>query len=301
MEVKPFLKWAGGKGQLLQQFETLYPHDLSKIKVYVEPFIGGGAVFFDFIKKYHFEKIYLNDINEVLILTYKVIRDYPDELITILNQLETEYLALSPEEREIEFYQIRTEYNIEKHEIDYNDYSARWIHHAAHNLFLNKTCFNGLYRLNRKGEFNVPFGKYGNPTICNEENLRDVSDALKNVTLLCGDFEDLTQYIDENTFVYMDPPYRPLNTTSSFTSYHKDDFNDESQIRLSKWFAKLDKEKRALLMLSNSNPKNTNPEDDFFEKLYADYNIITVSASRHINSKASGRGAITELLIRNYD
>ncbi len=301
-EAKPVYKWAGGKGQLLTQFEELYPEKLLKneVKTYVEPFVGGGAVFFELVKRFDFDKIILNDINEVLILTYIVIRDKLDSLIPILSDLENSYLALNQEDRKTKYYEIRTEFNKEKKRINYSKTDSASVLHVAHSIFLNRTCFNGLYRLNKKGEFNVPVGKYANPTICNEQNLRNVSEVLKGVKLFCGDFEDVTEYIDKDTFVYIDPPYRPLNVTSSFNSYQKDDFNDESQERLAKWFRKLDKEKNALIMLSNSNPKNTNPDDDFFERLYSGYNITEVSASRPINSKSSSRGQISELLIRNY-
>lgn len=301
-DAKPVYKWAGGKGQLLHQFEALYPKKLlnNEIKAYVEPFVGGGAVFFELVKRFNFDRIVLNDINEVLILTYMVIRDNVDSLIRALSDLEKKYLALKADDRKKRYYEIRDKFNEEKKKIDYSQIDSASVLHVAHSIFLNRTCFNGLYRLNKKGEFNVPVGQYTNPTICNEQNLRNVSHALKGVKLLCGDFEEVTDFIDKDTFVYIDPPYRPLNVTSSFNSYQIDDFDDESQERLANWFRKLDKEKNALIMLSNSNPKNTNPDDDFFERLYSGYNITEVSASRQINSKSSLRGQISELLIRNY-
>lgn len=301
INANPFLKWAGGKGQLLPQFEKLYPNKLNenKINKYIEAFVGSGAVFFELIKKYNFNTIILNDLNEDLILTYNVIKYDVKELIHILKNLEDNYLKLNPELRQETYYEIRKNYNEEMKTINYNEYNETWILHAAHFIFLNRTCFNGLYRLNKKGEFNVPIGRYINPTICNENNLLDVSQALENVILICNDFEQLTSYVDNNTFVYMDPPYRPLNSTSNFTSYSKMDFNDDDQIRLAHWFEKLSNN-NAFLMLSNSNPKNTDSDDDFFENLYEGFNIQQVFASRQINSKASNRGKISELVIRNY-
>jgi type II restriction enzyme len=215
-----------------------------------------------------------------------------------LQQLETLYLEQSLENQEVMFYSIRDKFNEEKKKIDYKNTSYDWVEHAADLIFLNKTCFNGLYRLNKKGLYNVPFGKHKKPTICDSENLKNVSIALKGVTLLQGDFEQLTNYIDDTTFVYMDPPYRPLSTTASFNDYSDSPFNDDSQRRLAAWY-KLLNNKQALLMLSNSDPTNTDPEDAFFEDLYKPFNINKVSASRAINSKGSGRGSISELLITN--
>lgn len=300
-KAKPFLKWAGGKTQLLQQIKEHYPKELSegKLTKYVEPFLGGGAVFFELNKTFDFEEVILNDISTELIITYKVIQNKIEELIDELNKLETEYMNKSFENKEIMFYEIRERFNHQKHTIDLEEFSSDWISLASKMIFLNKTCFNGLYRVNKKGDFNVPFGKYKSPNICDTENLRNVHLALKDVILLNKDFEELTDYIDENTFVYMDPPYRPLNGTSSFNDYQKSSFNDESQIRLAKWFRTLDS-KNAYLMLSNSDPTNTDPNDLFFEELYSGYQIHKVTASRAINSKGSGRGAINELLIVNY-
>lgn len=297
---RPFLKWAGGKSQLIPQIERYYPERLKEgnIKKYVEPFLGGGAVFFELTSKYCFEEIYLNDINEEIILTYKVIRDYVYELVQELSEIETEYLSKSYEDKEKLFYDMRTMFNHEKSIINYSIYSQDWIHHAAKVIALNKTCFNGLYRLNKKGAYNVPFGKFKNPTICDVENLMNVTKVLQGVQLVSGDFEELTEYIDNETLVYLDPPYRPLSGTSSFNDYSKAAFNDETQERLAKWYSNLNS-KGASLILSNSDPTNTDPNDDFFIKLYGNFNINTVYASRNINSKGSGRGEIRELLITN--
>jgi type II restriction enzyme len=244
--------------------------------------------------------VVLNDINEECILTYKVVQNYIDGLIAVLRHMEGEFKSKESMESKEEMYYIqRNKFNEGKTSIDYNNFSQEWIEHAALMIFLNKTCFNGLYRQNRKGLFNVPFGKYKNPTICDEENLLEVNRALKGVELLSKHFSDLTDEIDDKTFIYMDPPYRPLNDTSSFNDYSKVPFNDDSQRELARWFKLLNDEKKACLMLSNSDPKNTNPDDDFFDKLYEGFNIERIKASRAINSKGSGRGEIDELLITN--
>jgi len=296
----PFLKWAGGKRQLLEQFNALYPNKLKegKIRKYVEPFLGGGAVFFDLQKKYEFEKVVLNDINEELILTYKVVQNQCRDLIFILKKLEESFLFKDIDARKKMFYTVRKLFNNEKKTIDYKAFSKVWILHAAHLIFLNRTCFNGLYRLNKSGDFNVPFGKYKNPKICDEENLLNVSEALKNVILISGEYYNVEKYIeiDENTFVYIDPPYRPLTSSSNFTNYSKSGFNDDNQKELASWFKKLIKDNKAQVMLSNSDAN-----DDFFYNLYEkDENNIfirKVNASRTINSKGSLRGQITEIVV----
>jgi len=301
ISAKPFLKWAGGKGQMLDQLAACSPKDLlnGKITKYVEPFVGGGAVFFRLISKYNFEEIILNDFNPELILAYTVIRDNVDELIDKLTIMELDYLSKSDKEREKTFYEVRNNFNSEKNSINYDNADEKWISHAANLIFLNKTCFNGLYRLNSKGGYNVPFGKYTNPTICDTKNLEKVHEALQSVILVHGDFEALSNYIDKNTFVYMDPPYRPLTASSSFNSYSKSPFNDDSQRRLAKWYKFLHDEKHAHLMLSNSDPTNVDENDTFFDDLYSNFTITRLSASRMINSKSSGRGSIREILVTN--
>lgn len=299
-EARPFLKWAGGKGKLLTQYERYYPQDLEKgkIKRYVEPFLGGGAVFFSLQRKYDFDEIVLNDIDADLILTYKVVQNKVDELIRYLSNLETRYLEAEMELKQEIYYEQRNMFNIEKDTIDYNRYTDKWIGHAARMIFLNRTCFNGLYRQNKKGKFNVPFGKRKKVTICDSDNLKEVSKALNGVLLVSKDFEELTEYIDENTFVYMDPPYRPISKTSSFTDYSKVPFDDESQKRLANWVELINR-KGAVFMLSNSDPTNVDENDNFFDDLYKKFNINRVHATREINSKGSGRGKLKELLITN--
>lgn len=309
---RPFLKWAGGKTQLLSQIDDNLPQELKngKIKKYVEPFVGGGAVFFHLASNYNFEQVILNDINEELILTYIVIKKEPKKLILSLRKIENEYFVINKEEQDKYYYDKRNEFNDQKKIFDYKsifdneELTDEAIYHASLMIFLNKTCFNGLYRQNRKGEFNVPFGKRKHPTICDEENIMAVYKLLKthNVIFKYGNYKDIGDLIDEDTFVYMDPPYRPLSKTSGFTDYSKEPFNEECQIELSKWFYFLNESKNAKLMLSNSDPDNTCTDDTFFYDNYKNFkrNIIKVKATRNINSKGNKRGAITELLIKNY-
>ena len=291
--VKPFLKWAGGKGQLIDEIEKFYPFD-KKINKYAEPFIGGGAVLFDILNKYELDYIYISDTNFDLINTYKVIRDNIDKLVKELLIIQNEFLAQNDEYRKSYYIKKRDRFNelntnIEKYNIE----------RATLMIFLNRTCFNGLFRVNKNGMFNVPMGRYKNPLICDEVNLRKISKKLKKVEIVYGDYKKSIKFIDENTFVYFDPPYRPLTKTANFTSYTKYDFTDEKQIELSKFIDTINK-KGAKIVISNSDPKNDNVEDNFFDELYKNYNINRVKATRMLNSNASLRGAINELLITNY-
>ena len=296
ISVKPFIKWAGGKGQLLKEIKKLYPFENKKIDKYAEPFIGGGAVLFDILTNYDIKKAYISDVNKELINIYKVIQNKAEDLITFLKKFEEDYLPLENEERKEYYLQKREEYNNWK-----KRYNAENIEEmgAALFIFLNKTCFNGLYRVNKKGEFNVPMGAYKNPKICDEENLRNISILLKNVEIICADYTKSENFIDENTLVYFDPPYRPLTETASFTSYTEFSFNDEEQIRLAEFIKTLNS-KNIKVILSNSDPKNINQDDNFFDDLYKGFNIRRIGASRMINSKGSSRGKITELLINNF-
>ena len=282
MQAKPFMKWAGGKSQLLCQFQKYYPKELKvgKIKKYFEPFIGGGAVFLDISQKFSIESAFLTDINEELILAYKVIQRNPESLIEFLWKYSKQYYTLSEEERKEYFYEVRTNLNLQRFQINYRRYSKNWIPRAAQIIFLNKTCFNGLFRVNKNGEFNVPFGSYKNPKILDEENIMALNKILQIAEIYVGNFEDTEKMIDRNSFVYFDPPYRPISKTSSFTSYSKNCFNDNEQIQLGKYFKKLDREKNAKLMLSNSDPTNENPDDTFFKDLFNGFNISKVNANR---------------------
>ncbi len=299
---KPFIKWAGGKTQLLKQFEKLYPRQLKegKIDKYFELFSGGGAVFFDVIQKYSVEKVFLNDINQDLILAYRVIQQNPYGLIKLLSQLQQNYYQSNTDRRKKMFYQIRQNYNQQRMDFDYNNLLQQSLERVSFLIFLNKTCFNGLYRSNKKGDFNVPFGKYKSPKICDESNIIKVAKLLQNVTLISGNYDSFDRLIDNNSFVYIDPPYRPITKTSNFTSYAKSGFNDHNQIELSQYYRHLSENYNAKVMLSNSNPKNTDSEDNFFDDLYSEYKINQVYASRIVNSDGKKRGKITELVIINY-
>ncbi len=189
--------------------------------------------------------------------------------------MEKEYHKKSEEKRKEFYYDVRDNYNLQMNDFDYDNYNDEWIERASYLIFLNKTCFNGLFRQNKKGGFNVPFGKYKNPTICDSKNIKEVSIALKDTEIFCADFSEAEKYVKKDSFVYLDPPYRPLNKTSSFTSYTKDGFVDDDQIRLAKFFNEMDK-RSAYIMLSNSDPKNEDPNDEFFDELYANYNIERV-------------------------
>ena len=289
--VKPFLKWAGGKGQLLNKIELIYPFD-ENITKYAEPFVGGGAVLFDILNKYDLNEIYISDINSELINTYKVIQNNIEELIYLLWEYHNEYIYLDDEDRKIY-------YNYKRDLFNEMDTTLDSIRKAALMIFLNKTCFNGLYRVNKQGLFNVPMGKYKKPCICDEENLRNISAKLQNVEIVCGDYRESRDFIDNHTFVYFDPPYRPITKTSNFTSYNKDSFTDDNQIELGKFVDEMDK-RGAKIAISSSDPKNIDPKDNFIDDIYSKYNIKRVEANRMINSKGNSRGKINELLICNY-
>jgi len=298
---KPFLKWAGGKGQLLEAFQKFYPKELKegKIEKYCEPFVGGGAVFFDIVQKYPIKSALLRDNNEDLILTYLVIQKEVQNLIEQLNRFQNQYIKLENQKRTEYYYRVREEFNAQKKKINYNSFSKQWTERAAQIIFLNRTCFNGLFRFNSKGEFNVPQGRYKNPKILDAENLLKVSQLLSVAEIQNADFREIKNRVNENTFIYYDPPYRPLNQTSSFTAYSKNSFGDPEQIALSTLFSELD-QKGVKQMLSNSDPKNHNPEDHFFDDLYKDFQIFRVPARRMINSAGDKRQAINEIVVTNY-
>lgn len=293
--VKPFLKWAGGKGQLLKEIEAFYPFSKEKITKYAEPFVGGGAVLFDVLNKYELEEIYISDISPELMNTYLIIRDNIDALIETLYALQNAFIPLDADSRKFYYNEKRDRFN----DLKVNGNENTNIEKAALMIFLNKTCFNGLFRVNKRGLFNVPIGAYKNPLICDETNLRAVSEKLQNVTIVCGDYKKSADFIDENTFVYFDPPYRPITDTASFTAYTENSFNDEKQIELARFVDDMHK-KGAKFVLSNSDPKNSNIEDSFFDNLYAAHNIKRVEATRSINCQAQARGKIKELLISNF-
>ncbi len=298
---KPFFKWAGGKTQLLQEFYSRFPAELQSggLDRYVEPFIGGGAVFFFMMQLYPGRESVICDANEELVLTYQVVQQDVDALISILKEYQARYDILEESGRKDLYLKIRSDLNDQRKHFNFSSYDKSWVERAAQLLFLNKTCFNGLFRVNSRGEFNVPFGKYRNPGIVNESNLRKASDLLKNTTILHGDFSRCLEFITDHTFVYLDPPYRPLNASSKFTGYSSGGFSDQDQIRLKGFFDAVDSI-GAKVMLSNSDPKNEDPADHFFDDLYQQYRIERVLATRMINSDAEKRGAISEILVMNY-
>ena len=290
-QAKPFLKWAGGKSQILAAIRTKYPAGLGvRTNKYAEPFVGGGAVLFDVLNHYSLDAVYISDINQELITTYRTIRDSADELIKTLRQLEQAYHSADTEHRKTLYYNTRNNFN------DIKKSGERSLEIAALLIFLNRTCFNGLYRVNAKGEFNVPQGSYKKPCICDESNLRAVSRALQNIEIVCGDYSLSERFIDDRTFAYFDPPYRPLSITANFTSYAQDGFSDIEQVKLAEFIDKMS-ERGARIVASNSDPKNTNETDDFFDNIYAKHSISRIEASRAINSVAVGRGKVRELLI----
>lgn len=292
--VKPFLKWAGGKGQLLSEIEKYYPFD-NKYTKYAEPFVGGGAVLFDILNKYDLDEVYISDINAELINAYRIIKNNIDDLIAQLDILQQKYIPLSKENRKSFYSTKRNRFN----DLKINGDESINIEKAALMIFLNKTCFNGLFRVNKKGLFNVPMGSYKNPLICDECNLRAISKKLKNVTIVCGDYKDSESFIDSHTFVYFDPPYRPITETASFTAYTENLFSDSEQIELANYVSKLNN-KGAKIVVSNSDPKNSNTEDDFFDNIYSKHKIKRVEANRMINCNSEARGKIKELLISNF-
>ena len=291
---RPFVKWAGGKRSLISQLEEQLPADFDKWKdvTYIEPFVGGGAMLFYMLQQYpNIKHAVINDINSDLTTCYQTIRDNTEELIKSLREIQEAYYSMQTEETRKEFYlTVRDRYN--EKDLDAIENTTKFI-------FLNRTCFNGLYRVNKKGLFNVPLGKYSNPQICDETTIRADSELLKRVEILTGDFEETFNYAKGNTLFYFDPPYRPLSDTSSFNDYAKEAFNDDAQIRLKEYCDKIN-EAGFSFMLSNSDCKGKNEEDNFFDVLYGKYHIERVWASRSINSNPDKRGKLTEILVRNY-
>ncbi|MEE0857866.1 MAG: Dam family site-specific DNA-(adenine-N6)-methyltransferase [Acutalibacteraceae bacterium] len=292
---KPFIKWAGGKGQLLPTFRKFYPPGLGvKIKRYCEPMVGAGAVLFDILNTYNMEEVYICDTNIELTNLYSTIKNNVDELIEILSEFENEHIKKDTEHRKLFYIQQRNEFN----KLIQNRTNENSLIRAALFIYLNKTCFNGLYRVNKKGLFNVPVGTYKNPKICDKENLQKTSELLTNVTILSGDYSKIKKYINKNTFVYFDPPYRPLTSTSDFTAYNAKLFDDKEQIRLANFINSI---RFAKIMASNSDPKNVDKNDNFFDDLYKGLKINRISANRAINCKPTARGKISEILITNYE
>ena len=293
-KARPFIKWVGGKSQLIEQLEAQLPADFDNWEnvTYIEPFVGGGAMLFYMLQRYpNINHAIINDINSDLATCYRTVRDTPEQLISSLKDIEKAYLALETEDGRKDFFMAVRE--------RYNEKNLDPIENTTKFFFLNRTCFNGLYRVNKKGLFNVPFGKYANPTICDPETIRKDSELLQRVEILNGDFEATFEYAHGNTFFYFDPPYRPLSDTSSFNDYAKEAFNDDAQIRLKEYCDRIH-EAGFRFMLSNSDCKGKNEEDNFFDVLYQAYQIERVWASRNINSNPNKRGKLTEILVHNY-
>ena len=292
IQARPFVKWVGGKTQLLDEVKKSLPRDFSTRQhiTYVEPFVGGGAVMFKLLQEYpNIERAIINDINEELICTYRVIKENVEVLIERLSVIQSEYIPLSADDRKSYFIAKRSLFNTKK---------ITPLETAALFIFLNRTCFNGLYRVNSKGEFNVPHGKYVNPRICDADNLRACSKVLQKVEILCGDFAETGRYAGPDTLYYFDPPYKPVTETSSFTSYTRGGFDDREQIRLRDFCDRISAAKSSFIA-SNSDPRNTNSEENLFDNIYNNFFIRRVSATRMINSDASGRGSISEIMISN--
>lgn len=291
---KPFIKWVGGKGQLIEQLVASLPGDFGSWKdvTYIEPFVGGGAMLFHMLQTYsNIKSAVINDINPDLAMCYTVVRDSPMELLSALSELQQQYYSLTNEDE-------RRQYFLDER-ARYNTRALGRIENSALFLFLNRTCFNGLYRVNRSGLFNVPFGKYISPTICDSRTILADSRLLQNVEILTGDFEQTYDRIRERTLFYFDPPYRPLSSTSSFNDYTKEGFSDVDQIRL-KQFCDRISAAGASFMLSNSDCLAKDESDRYFDDLYAFYSIKRVWASRNVNANASKRGKLTEILVCNF-
>jgi len=288
LNMKPFLKWAGGKGQLLEVISSNLPLSFN---TYVEPFVGSGAVLFDILSnRRNVERVVINDVNTDLINTYLCIKNNCQALIVELTNLQEQYLSADDEERTKLFYDVRDKYNKR---------TSSEVEQASFFIFLNRTCFNGLYRVNSNNYFNVPHGKYKNPKICDKDNLASVSTALKGVDIWNGDYEKLKEVVTDGCFVYLDPPYKPISETSAFTSYIAGGFGDDEQVRLKK-FCDYINQKGAYFMLSNSDPASVDSNNLFFDDLYSQYHIQRVLAKRAINSNGNNRGEVNELLITNY-
>lgn len=289
---KPFVKWVGGKTQLLPEIEERLSDALSSEgeKTYVEPFVGGGAALFYLLNKYkNIKNAVINDINPRLMVTYTVIKNNPIELISILRELQNQYLPLSHEARTEMYLKQRDRFNLAK---------LSDIEIAALFIFLNRTCFNGLYRENKQGKFNVPHGRYEHPLICDEQTILCDSKILQRVKIHCGDFSEMQAYANRGTIFYFDPPYKPLSDTSSFNSYVKQAFDDDEQARLRDF---VDQVARAgcLFVLSNSDVKAKDTSNNFFDNLYSKFEIDRVWASRMVNANPQKRGKLTELMISN--
>ena len=292
-ETRPFVKWAGGKYNLSEVIinESSDLINFDNFNTYIDPFVGGGGMFFSIIKKFSFDRLIISDINEELINVYIQIRDNLNELVSFLNKIQNEYnYFISMDEKKDYYYQLRTKFNENISKGNLNAF------HASLFIALNKLDFNGLYRVNLKGLFNVPFGKRITANLYDIENLKSVSSVLKRTEIYVQDYKKCIDLVDEKSLVYFDSPYRPLPGSSSFTSYTKSDFNDDDQKELAV-IANRVRLKGGTFILSNSDPKQTNKKDNFFDELYDDCIIKRISASRNIGANSKSRGNVSEILV----
>lgn len=293
--LKPFLKWAGGKSQLLPELQRHLPNYVYQQDFcLIEPFIGGGSFSLWALENLpYLKKLIINDFNADLINVYRTIQTSPDKLIEALSELQNQYDQLITKEEKTPFYYAKRDI--------FNQRSENNIIQASLFIFLNKSSFNGLYRVNKKNEFNVPIGSYKQPKFLDKEQILLISQYLQSVEILTGDYSQTLDYLPDNMpcFFYFDPPYRPISETSSFTTYTGQDFDDNEQIRLAEFCKKIHLLGHQFL-LSNSDSKNHNPNDDFFDHLYADFTIQRITAQRAISAKTDGRKAVSEILVKNH-
>lgn len=305
--ISPIIKWAGGKKKLAPLIEQTISQkiNLNEVETYIEPFAGGASFFLHLATKYHFKRQVIMDINPELINLYIQVRDNLQPLLTGLANIQNEYNDLSDtnelSEKKEYFYKVRTNFNkyllLQQNEITEIEIEQK-ILQAVRFIFLNKTDFNGLYRVNSKGTFNVPFGQRKHLNLFDRENLLNFSNLLQNTEILLGDYQDTLEFADKHSFFYFDPPYRPLSDSASFTSYAKSSFNDDSQVELAN-FVKNITNRQSHFALSNSDPHQSDPDDNFFDDLYSDFNIQRIQATRMISARSKGRGNVSELLIIN--
>lgn len=297
LEASPFVKWAGGKSKLVENIlnKVSLHFNLEEIEHYIEPFVGGGAMFFHLANRYRFKSMTIMDINIDLINAYRAIQEQPLLVIHQMEILQNAYNRLtSLREKELFYYDIRDQYNGTSSKETLNekvDYER-----AAQFIFLNKSGFNGLYRVNKSGYFNVPFGKKEKVKLYDERNIQKVHEVLQRTEIVHGDYERTLEYVQSNTFVYFDPPYRPITSSSSFTAYAKDGFNDDEQINLAQLCVQL-YILGVRFAVSNSDPHNTDPTDMFFDDLYKGFHIYRIRASRQIAAESRCRNTVSEILV----
>jgi len=290
--MKPFIKWAGGKNLVLGSLQKFFPGKQHSFN-YAEPFLGGGAMFFYLANNFSLQKVVLNDISPKLIATYLAVQKYCNELIVLLNSLQSQYLSITKEQQKNLFYQWRTSFNDVNFSCPLTLDKSTLLQVASLFIALNKTCFNGLFRNNKQGNFNSPFGYNVKPVIVDAFNLQKCSLALKKATITCQDFSQTLNSLTDQFFIYLDPPYKPISKTASFNSYFGS-FNDQSQQQLAFLLQQISHKHHILL-------SNSDDGTDFFANLYNGFFINKIAVARSINSKGNSRGKISELVISNYN